>query len=75
MSPFSYRALPSCQPETGAKGEDAKRFRGVMLSTFTPSKTSEPAKSISLSKNAVFPTNTLFSNFFMRPKFHVEVTR
>ena len=57
---------PSCQPETVANGEDAKRFRGLMLSTFTPSKTSEPAKSISLSKYVVFPTNALFFSKWSR---------
>ena len=50
----------SGQPETGANGEDAKRFRGLMLSTFIPKLLSQ--RSLSRCPS-------------MRPKSHVEVTR
>ena len=44
-----------------------------MWSTSVPSKQFEPAKLISLSKCAVFPTNVLFFNFFMWSKVMILV--
>ena len=44
-----------------------------MWSTSVPSKTSEPAKSISLSNCPVFPMNVLFFNYFLWSKVMILV--
>ena len=44
--------------------EDGTIFRGLTMSTFMPSKPSEPAKSISLSKGPVLSTNAVFLDTF-----------